>query len=120
MTLISRRPSARRIIKSRAMAMENGLYIVPSHYGRIISDDHGSFGRSSVIGPDGFILADAGTDPGVASAVIDLEKKRLGYGWGTGGVNDVRDRIFKHRRPAIYGGLSEKKKPSSSSDKRGK
>jgi predicted amidohydrolase len=108
------------ITRSRAMAMENGLYIVPSHYGRIISDDHGWFGRSSVIGPDGFIRADAGTDPGVASAVIDLEKKRLGYGWGTGGVNDIKQRIFKHRRPAIYGGLSEKKKPSSSSDKRGK
>lgn len=98
------------ILKSRAMAMENGLYVVPCHYGRMISDDINWFGRSSVIGPDGFILADAGTDPGVASAVIDLEKIRMGYGWGIGGVNDIRYRIFKHRRPSIYKGLIEKKK----------
>ena len=98
---------------SKAMCITNGIHMVPCHYGRILSDPGGdaarSFGRTCVIAPDGFVMADTGTEPGIASAVIDLERIRKGLGWGEGGINDVKRMIFKYRRPTIYGGLAKEK-----------
>jgi hypothetical protein len=34
--------------------------------------------------------------------VIDLEKKRMVYGYGTSGINDAHYRLFQERRPELF------------------
>jgi len=67
-------------IRYRARAVDTGLYIVSACYGV----DKGEawrpgmmIGRSSVIGPDGTIMADAGRWAGVLTTQIDLDCKRV-------------------------------------------
>ena len=64
----------------RSPAIHNGIYHVPVCFG----NQPGTawrpgmlIGRSSIIGPDGTICADAGRYPGIAMAWIDLDAPRV-------------------------------------------
>ena len=102
------------IIRMRSAAVSNSVYFVSSHFGRLLEGPAKGysnwFGRSCIINPSGYIIADAGTDPGVASALIDLDRKRLGVGFGDWGINDIKYRTNKHYRPELYKGLCRPKK----------
>ncbi len=101
------------MIRMKAIAVTNSVFFVSSHYGRLLegpADGYSNwFGRSSIINPSGYIIADAGIEQGVASAVIDLDNKRLGIGFGDYGIDDIKYRVNKHYRPELYEGLSTKK-----------
>jgi len=93
---------------SRVRATDNGVYVVPSGFGRRIDRGEGNFGRSCVIDPSGVILADAGHGPGLASVVVDLEAVRFveGYG-GPARFNVARDRLICERRADILQELAD-------------
>ena len=92
----------------RAPAVHNGVYHIPACYG---CDPARAWrpgmmiGRSSIIGPDATILADAGRYTGVAIARVDLDRPRIATGftrhgdyvWGVDMRND--------RRPDTYSQL---------------
>jgi predicted amidohydrolase len=57
----------------RARAIENGCFVVAPAQGGTHSNGRKTYGHSLIVGPWGDILAEAGTEPGVISAEIDLE-----------------------------------------------
>jgi len=67
-------------IRYRARAIDTGLYIVSACYG-VEKDEPWRpgmmVGRSSVIGPDGTIMADAGRWAGVLTTHLDLDCRRV-------------------------------------------
>ena len=74
----------------RTRAADNLVYLVASSYGRP------NFCRSLIVNPRGYIIADTGPEPGIASASIDLK-------W----VRDIRSsddstNYLMHRRPELY------------------
>lgn len=93
------------ITLARARAIDNAVHIARSSYAVDVYRPGEWVGRSCVIGPDGLIVADAGRTPGVAVCDIELSAGRRVHGYGTWGVNDVRDRIAAERRPDAYGPL---------------
>ena len=101
------------MIRMKGLTVSNSIYLVASHFGRLLegpADGYSNwFGRSCIINPSGYIVADAGIDPGVVSAMIDLNRKRLGVGFGDWGIGDIKYRINKHYRPELYKELSTPK-----------
>ena len=82
-------------ILMRARAIENQVFLVAANYTQKGLDPAAvHFGRSAVIDWDGMVLADTGRHPGVATAFINLEERRRGFG-----SPDLR----LHRRPETYG-----------------
>ena len=61
----------------RARAIENGCYIVAPATCGTSPDSHATFGHSMVVDPFGAIVMEAGDDPGVFLAEIDLDKVDL-------------------------------------------
>ena len=57
----------------RARAIENGCFVVAPAQGGTHSNGRKTYGHSLIVGPWGDILAEAGTEPSVISAEIDLE-----------------------------------------------
>jgi len=94
-------------IRYRARAIDTGLYIVSACYGV----DQGEpwrpgmmVGRSSVIGPDGTIIADAGRWAGVVTAQIDLACRRVSD-FHFARLCERTLAVTASRRPELYGEL---------------
>ncbi len=84
----------------RARAMENFVNLVASAYVYYQPDDwrvRNDLEQTAIVSWDGFILAQTGTRPGLATAVIDLDERRVHQA--------ERDRQFAMRRPETYGEL---------------
>ncbi|MGD2144440.1 MAG: nitrilase-related carbon-nitrogen hydrolase [Anaerolineae bacterium] len=90
------------MLRAQAWALDNCVFVVPCRNARLIDRGPGAFGRSCIIDRSAIVVADAGRTDGVASAVIDLEKKRMVYGYGTSGINDAHYRLFQERRPELF------------------
>ena len=76
----------------RARAIENGCYVIAAAQGGRHESGRETFGHSLVVSPWGEIIAEAGTDPGVFTADIDVSE-----------VARVRGRIpaLKHDRAFV-------------------
>ena len=74
----------------RARAIETGSFMISAAQGGTHEDGRETFGHSLIVDPWGRVLAEAGTEPGVILAEIDV-----------GQVADARARIpaLKHARP---------------------
>ena len=93
----------------RAPAIHNGVHFVPVSYGcepEMAWQPGMMVGRSSIIGPDATIIADAGRYRGIAFATIDLDQPRLAHMWTRQGEYVFRLDMLRDRRPDTYGGLS--------------
>jgi predicted amidohydrolase len=74
----------------RARAIENGAFVVAAAHGGRHEDGRDTYGHSMVVDPWGRVIAEAGTEPGIVVADIDLEES-----------DKARRRIpaLKHDRP---------------------
>ena len=74
----------------RARAIETGSFMISAAQGGVHEDGRETFGHSLIVDPWGRVLAEAGTEPGVILAEIEV-----------GGVADARARIpaLQHARP---------------------
>ena len=74
----------------RARAIETGSFMISAAQGGAHEDGRETFGHSLIVDPWGRVLAEAGTEPGVILAEIEV-----------GGVADARARIpaLQHARP---------------------
>lgn len=96
--------------QTRARAVDHCLYVVSCCTGV----KHGSFwrpgflyGRSSIVGPDGVFLCDAGRFEGITGAEIDLDWPHLMDITHEGNVRDLRRMIREDRRLSLYDCLAE-------------
>lgn len=90
----------------RAPAIHNGIHHVPVCYGcpPDVSWMPGMLlGRSSIIGPDATILADAGRHPGIAITTIDLGAPRIAEMFTRPGSWVWKTDMLNDRRPDTYG-----------------
>ena len=96
-----------------ARAIDNQVFVVPSHYVAVpyLSGRH--YGRSRVVDPMGRIRADTGHFPGVAVANVDLEQTYPMWYQGQmlEAYPDMRRTLFKTRRPELYGDLVQPVSP---------
>jgi predicted amidohydrolase len=74
----------------RARAIENGCFVVAPAQGGTHANGRKTYGHSLIIGPWGDVLAEAGVDPGIITAELDL-----------GEIAAVRSRLpsLHHDRP---------------------
>lgn len=74
----------------RARAIENGAFMISAAQGGLHEDGRETFGHSIIVDPWGRVLAEAGAEPGVIMAEIDIEE-----------VARARQRIpsLRHARP---------------------
>jgi predicted amidohydrolase len=81
----------------RARAIETGCFVIAPAQGGKHADGRETYGHSLIIDPWGAILAEAGTDPGVITATLDLSK-----------VDEARRKIpsLSHVRPIRSAGKS--------------
>jgi predicted amidohydrolase len=56
----------------RARAIENGCFVVAPAQGGTHANGRKTYGHSLIVGPWGDILAEAGTEPGIVAAELDL------------------------------------------------
>ena len=93
----------------RAPAIHNGIHFVPVSYGCEPGMAYRTgvmrTGHSSIIGPDGTIIADAGRYPGIAFSAIDLDQPRVAHMWTREGEYVFRLDMLRDRRPDTYGCL---------------
>jgi predicted amidohydrolase len=61
-------------VLQRARAIENGAFMISAAQGGAHEDGRETFGHSLIVDPWGRILAEAGTEPGVVLAPIDLAR----------------------------------------------
>lgn len=101
----------------RAPAIHNGVHFVPVCFGCPQGQAWRPgmlIGRSSIIGPDATIIADAGRHPGIALATIDLAAPRVAH-WFTRPEDWVwQIDMLNDRRPDTYAPLTrpvQRKKP---------
>ncbi len=95
-------------ITLRSRAIDNAVYVLSACYGvqsGIAWRPGMMVGRSSLVGPDGTILADLGRQPGVLNAKVDLDHCHLKHEFGFHGDNIARDIILSVRRPDVYSQL---------------
>jgi predicted amidohydrolase len=92
--------------QTRARAVDHLLYVASC----CVGVKHGSFwrpgflyGRSSIVGPDGLFLCDAGRFEGRTGAEIDLDWPQLMDITHEGDVRDLRRLIREDRRLSLYG-----------------
>jgi predicted amidohydrolase len=94
-------------LKSRAI--DNGVWHVAACFG---CEENRAWrpgmmvGRSSITGPDGLIIADAGRKPGIATATVDLDQKRIAHSWSRGGESYFWQDVLRGRRPDAYDALT--------------
>ena len=92
----------------RSPAIHNGIHHVPVCFGCPAGTAWRPgmlIGRSSVIGPDATILADAGRRPGIALARIDLDAPRMAHSFTRDGDYVWRTDMENDRRPDTYAPL---------------
>lgn len=106
-------------IQMRCRAIDYALHVVSSSFGvpHDVAWRPGMlFGRSCVISHDGTIIADAGHQEGIATAVVDLDDRRLVQRldpyFGDGYFADLREIRLAERRPDTYG-LIVKSRPAT-------
>jgi predicted amidohydrolase len=92
----------------RAPAIHNGVHHVPVCFG--CPTDRAwrpgmLIGRSSIIGPDATIVADAGRHPGIAIARIDLDAPRVATCFTRDGDWVWKNDMVRDRRPETYGSI---------------
>lgn len=90
----------------RSPAIHNGIHFVPVCYGCPPSQAWRPgmlIGRSSIIAPDGTIVADAGRHPAIALARIDLDAKRIAADFTRQGDYIWQVDMLNDRRPETYG-----------------
>jgi predicted amidohydrolase len=77
-------------VLQRARAVENGAFVIAAAQGGKHEDGRETYGHSLIVDPWGRVLAEAGTEPGVILAEVDLAL-----------VADARQRIpsLQHGRP---------------------
>jgi len=81
----------------RARAIENQVFLVSANYTQKGLDPAAvHFGRSAVVDWAGMVLADTGRRAGLATATIDLDEPRQGFG---------SPKLPEARRPETYGRL---------------
>ncbi len=89
----------------RSPAIHNGIYHVPVCFGCDVQQAWRPgmlIGRSSIIAPDGLILADAGRYPGIALTRVDLDQPRLATGFTRNGDFVWKIDMRNDRRPETY------------------
>lgn len=101
-------------LKSRAI--DNGVWHVAACFG---CEENRAWrpgmmvGRSSITGPDGLIIADAGRKPGIATARVDLDQKRIAHSWSRAGESYFWEDVLRNRRPDAYGPIArEEERPA--------
>jgi N-carbamoylputrescine amidase len=97
-------------ITLRSRAIDNGVFLVSSCYavrGEGAWRPGLMVGRSGVVGQDVFILAEMARDPGVATATVDLDDRRLVHSWTRSGEFPYADEFRADRRPDTYGVLTQ-------------
>jgi predicted amidohydrolase len=97
-------------ITLRSRAIDNGVWLVSSCYtaatgrgwvpGMLV-------GRSGIVAPDGFILAEMARDPGVATTTVDFDAPRLIHGWTDDEDHPFVDELHRDRRPGAYGRITD-------------
>lgn len=88
----------------RARAIETGCFIVAPAQTGTHHKDRKTFGHSLIVDPWGRVLADAGTEPGIVAADIDLERISA----ARGAVPALsHDRAYHVPRPAPEGRAAE-------------
>jgi predicted amidohydrolase len=94
------------VIKSRAI--DNSQYLVFASYGQNPADPNWTSGvksHSSVINPEGLILAQAERFPTLLTCDIDLSRRRVAP-WFTQGKDDLfLDAMLSERRPEAYASI---------------
>lgn len=95
--------------KLRARAIDNVVTMVTSCYAPKPPYAPGKlFGRSSIVGLGGTILADAAHVPGAAFAEVDLNQPHLTHGISIAGTANLREALREERRPELYGEIARK------------
>jgi predicted amidohydrolase len=96
-------------VLSRSPAIHNGVHHVPVCFGcpQWAAWRPGMLiGRSSIIGPDSTIIADAGRHPGIAIAQIDLGEPRIAHSFTRDGDYIWKIDMLNDRRPKTYGPIT--------------
>jgi predicted amidohydrolase len=93
----------------RARAIDNGVWVVSSCFS--VAEGKAwrpgmMLGRSSIVAPDGTILADAGHHPGMALSTVDLAQPRLTHDFCRPGDHPYQEIMLQYRRPAAYGRIT--------------
>ncbi|HID08454.1 MAG TPA: carbon-nitrogen hydrolase family protein, partial [Armatimonadetes bacterium] len=90
-------------IRYRARAIDTGLYIVSASYGYRPGEWQMGMmlGRSGIVAPDGFILADAGRNVEVLTRIINLGIKRV-TNFHFGKLCERTLAVMASRRPELY------------------
>jgi predicted amidohydrolase len=99
-------------VLARAPAIHNGIYHVPVCFGVASGAAWRPgmlIGRSSIIAPDGMILADAGREVGIALARVDLDAPRIAHDFTRSGEHVWRDDMLRDRRPDTYSPITRKR-----------
>jgi predicted amidohydrolase len=99
-------------ITLRSRAIDNGVWLVSSCYsvrGTGAWKPGMMVGRSGIVGQDGFILAEMGRDPGVATCTVDLDDLRQVHSWSREGEFPYRYEYLKDRRPDAYAPITRPK-----------
>ena len=89
----------------RSPAIHNGIYHVPVSFGAAPGRAWRPgmvIGRSSIIAPDGTILADAGRHPGIAMERVNLDAPRIAHDFTRSGEYAWRVDMLNDRRPDTY------------------
>jgi predicted amidohydrolase len=99
----------------RAPAIHNGIFFVPACYGcdpgMAWRNGEMLLGRSSIIGPDAIIHADAGRYTGIACAKIDLDQPRIAHDFTRHGEWVWRNDMLRDRRPETYTSILRQNDP---------
>lgn len=102
-------------VQLKSRAIDNGCVFVSSSYSCKSERNHWApgmyLGRSGIVNDDGIILADAGREEGIATAVVDLNDKRRAHCFCYNDIVDYKKALFDHRRPEAYGMLTRPKGP---------
>jgi deaminated glutathione amidase len=90
-------------VLQRARAIENSAFVISAAQGGRHENGRETFGHSLIVAPWGEILAEAGTEPGVILAEIDMAR-----------VDEARGRIasLTHDRPFAPPGLQPERRAS--------
>lgn len=94
----------------RSPSVHNGIYHVPACYG--CRPGHAwmpgmLIGRSSIIAPDGLVVADAGRHVGIALTTVDLDQPRVAHHFTRAGEWVWGIDMRNDRRPETYDVLTQ-------------
>jgi predicted amidohydrolase len=97
-------------ITLRSRAIDNGVWLLSSCYA--VRGDQAwrpgmMVGRSSIVGPDGFILSEVARDAGVATVSVDFDNPRLVHSWSESEDGPFVEELRRDRRPDAYGRITD-------------